>query len=134
MSETTFNIGRVARLTGLSVHALRHYEREGILVDPVRRGPGGHRVYTEQDLEWLRLCLVLRASGMPLSAIREYTELHRQGDGTEAARLALLRQHRQHVLTQFDRLNECLDLITYKVGIYEDVLGKMDDVANRSAP
>jgi hypothetical protein len=31
-------IGQVAEQTGLSVHALRFYEREGLLAEPVRRG------------------------------------------------------------------------------------------------
>ena len=33
----------MAERTGLSVHTLRFYEREGILASPIRRGPGGRR-------------------------------------------------------------------------------------------
>jgi hypothetical protein len=36
----SLTIGQVAERTGLSVHALRFYEREGVLVDPVRRDAG----------------------------------------------------------------------------------------------
>jgi len=50
IDESTLSIGEVADRTGLSVHALRFYEREGLIANPVRRGPNGHRVYTEQDL------------------------------------------------------------------------------------
>jgi len=50
------------------VHALRFYEQEGILANPVRRDAGGRRVYDEDDIEWLELCLLLRDSGMPLTA------------------------------------------------------------------
>ncbi|WP_208630234.1 MerR family DNA-binding transcriptional regulator, partial [Amycolatopsis kentuckyensis] len=39
-------IGEVAERTGLSVHALRFYEREGLLVGPVPRTVGGRRRYT----------------------------------------------------------------------------------------
>ncbi|MEO3874161.1 MerR family DNA-binding transcriptional regulator [Nonomuraea sp. B12E4] len=55
MPETNpgLSIGQVAERTGLSVHALRFYEREGILVAPVRRGPGGRRLYSDRDVEWL---------------------------------------------------------------------------------
>ena len=93
MSELAegMSIGQVADRTGLSVHALRFYEREGILPNPVRRGPGGRRVYSEDDLEWLDLCIMLRSSGMPLPAIRQYTDLVRQGPGNEAERLDLAR-------------------------------------------
>ncbi|MFJ2029549.1 MerR family transcriptional regulator [Streptosporangium sp. NPDC087985] len=118
----SLSIGQVAERTGLSVHALRFYEREGILANPVRRGPGGRRFYSEDDVEWLRLCIILRASGMPLPAIRQYTELVRQGSGTEEERLTLLRRHRENVIAQIDKLTHCLDLITFKVGVYEDHL------------
>ncbi|GII57774.1 MerR family transcriptional regulator [Planotetraspora thailandica] len=113
-------IGEVAARTGLSVHTLRFYEREGILADPVRRDAGGRRVYTENDIEWLNLCVILRTSGMPVPEIRRYTELARQGDGTEGERLALLREHHARVTAQIGDLHRCLDLITYKIGIYED--------------
>ena len=116
------SIGQVAERTGLSVHTLRFYEREGILANPVRRGVGGNRVYTEQDIEWLSLCMVLRASGMPLQAVRRYTELVREGAGNEEERLALLRRHREYLNAQLGKLNECMDLINYKVGVYEDLL------------
>lgn len=124
MSEDTLelSIGEVAERTGLSVHALRFYEREGLLANPVRRAAGGRRVYGEDDVEWLRLCILLRASGMPLPLIRRYTELVRQGDGNEQERLALLRHHEEQVIGQIDELNRCLDVIRYKVAVYEDYL------------
>ncbi|MEV4894987.1 MerR family transcriptional regulator [Nonomuraea sp. NPDC055795] len=126
MSEIgpNMSIGQLAERTGLSVHTLRFYEREGILLHPVRRGPGGRRVYSDADARWLTTCIVLRASGMPLPAIRTYTELVRQGTGNEAERLALLHEHRERVTRQMSNLNRCLDLINYKVGAYEDILAQ----------
>ncbi|MGI5268676.1 MerR family transcriptional regulator [Nonomuraea sp. CA-218870] len=122
--NTTLSIGQVAERTGLSVHALRFYEHEGLFVNPVRRGPGGRRFYSEDDVDWLTVCVILRASGLPLAALRRYTELVRQGAGNEEERLALLREHRVHVTTQLDRLARCLDLITFKIGVYEDLLDR----------
>jgi DNA-binding transcriptional MerR regulator len=135
MSETAdLSIGQVAERTGLSVHTLRFYEREGILADPVRRGAGGRRVYTEDDVGWLELCVILRASGMPLPAIRTYTELVRQGEGNEEQRIALLREHEEQVKVQMTQLARCLDLITFKVRVYEDILDHGDTEHQCSAP
>lgn len=119
----SLSIGQVAERTGLSVHALRFYEREGI-ADPVHRGPGGRRVYSEDDVEWLGICTRFRASGMPLTAIRRYADLVRQGPGNEKDRLGLLREHQEHVRAQIAELTECLDMISYKIRVYEDRLAQ----------
>ncbi|TCO43687.1 DNA-binding transcriptional MerR regulator [Kribbella antiqua] len=116
------SIGQVAERTGLSVHALRFYEREGLLADPVRRESNGRRVYTEDDVEWLNMCIKFRSSGMPLDTIRKYTDLVRQGRGNERERLALLRSHQEHVAAQIEELNECMRVITHKVTIYQQHL------------
>jgi DNA-binding transcriptional MerR regulator len=117
--EPRLSIGQVAELTGLTVHALRFYEREGLLAAPVRRDAAGRRLYCEWDVEWLGVCLKLRASGMPLTAIRQYAALVRAGEGNEEARLALLREHQQRVVAQIAALTECLELINFKVELYE---------------
>lgn len=119
--EPTLSIGQVADRTGLSRHTLRFYESEDLMLSPVRRS-GQRRVYSEEDVDWLQVCVILRASGMPLAALRQYTRLVRQGDGTEQERLGLLREHREAVLTQIEELGRCLDVITFKVGVYEDVV------------
>jgi len=108
----------------MSVHALRFYEREGILAHPVERESNGHRIYSEADVEWLILCTCLRASGMPLPAIRQYAELVRQGKGNEKERLDLLRAHRERVLAQMAELQELLGMVNRKIGWYEDALAK----------
>jgi DNA-binding transcriptional MerR regulator len=118
------SIGQVAERTGLSVHALRFYEREGILANPVERAGGGRRIYTEDDVEWLSMCIKLRSSGMPLPALREYASLVRQGPGNEKERLAVLRQHQERITAKISDLTESLDLISYKVRIYEERLAE----------
>jgi DNA-binding transcriptional MerR regulator len=116
------SIGQVSERTGLSVHALRFYEREGILADPVRRESNGRRVYSEDDVDWLDMCIKFRSSGMPLDTIRRYTDLVKQGPGNEQERLALLKSHQEAVVAQLEELTECLRVITYKVDIYTEHL------------
>ncbi|MET8757983.1 MerR family transcriptional regulator [Lentzea sp. NPDC004782] len=121
----SLSIGQVAERTGLSVHALRFYEKEGILANQVHRGPGGRRVYTQQDVDWLRMCIMLRMSGMPVPEIRRYTELVRQGDGNELQRLEILKEHQERVRQQMAQLQDCMDLITHKVGVYQDYVNSI---------
>jgi DNA-binding transcriptional MerR regulator len=112
------SIGQVSERTGLSVHALRFYEREGLLPEEIRRDPGGRRVYSDGDLEWLDMCIMLRATGMSLPDVRRYTDLVKQGAGNAAERVTLLRGHEQHVLNQMAQLDKCLELVRYKITHY----------------
>jgi DNA-binding transcriptional MerR regulator len=121
--QEELSIGDVARRTGLSVHALRFYEREGLLLTQhVARGTGGHRRYSPEDVKWLGICTKLRRSGMPLAQIRRFAELVREGPGNEHERLELLREHQRRVESQLAELEGCLQIITRKVGVYEQHL------------
>lgn len=122
MSEDGLSIGQVSEQTGLSVHTLRFYEREGILSAAISRNQAGRRVYHADDVAWLTLCVNLRATGMPIPQIRRYSELVRAGDGNESERLEVLREHRQRMLTQLAELQRCLELIEYKVRVYENTV------------
>ncbi len=130
------SIGEVARRSGLSVHALRFYEREGLFANPVRRLSNGRRIYHEEDLEWLAICTKLRSSGMSLATIRQYIDLARRGPGNEHERLELLRRHESHVETQIRELQETLEVMRNKVRIYEDHVarGEADRLWNPSHP
>jgi DNA-binding transcriptional MerR regulator len=121
--EQGLSIGEVAQETGLSVHALRFYEREGLMLcEHVGRGTAGHRRYGAQDMYWLRICIKLRTSGMPLAKIRRFAELVRAGPGNEHLRLELLREQQQRVEEQLAELRGCLHTITRKVEVYEQHL------------
>ncbi|MBD0742777.1 MerR family transcriptional regulator [Streptomyces sp. CBMA152] len=115
-------IGKVAELTGLSVHALRFFEREGLFLREIPRSGGGQRVYEQADVDWLALCGRLRDSGMPIATVKAFAELVRSGPGNEHERLTLLREHEQNVRTRIDDLNTSLKVIQGKVTTYEQHL------------
>jgi DNA-binding transcriptional MerR regulator len=59
----------VARLTGVSIRTLHHYDAIGLLV-PGARTAGGYRLYTAADLLRLQQILIGRELGLPLEEIR----------------------------------------------------------------
>ena len=122
-TTTELTIAEAAREAGVSVHTLRYYERAGLFT-PVERNGSGHRRFTPGDVEWVVVCTKLRATGMPIRRIREYAQLVREGDGNEAARLALLEAHREDVLARMAEVERNLELIDYKIGLYRDRLGQ----------
>jgi DNA-binding transcriptional MerR regulator/methylmalonyl-CoA mutase cobalamin-binding subunit len=60
--EASYALGAVVRLTGLSAHAIRAWERRYGAVRP-KRTPGGTRRYTERDVARLRLLAAATAEG-----------------------------------------------------------------------
>ena len=61
-SSTRYRIGAVARLTGISLDALRIWERRYAAVSP-QRSPRGGRLYSAGDMERLRLMKQLVDAG-----------------------------------------------------------------------
>lgn len=118
----TYSIGEAADALGVSVHTLRFYEHEGLLLRPVDRTSGGRRRYGKMDIDWLRICTRLRESQMPLSELKRFAELVQAGPGNEADRLAVLGAHRARVNAQMEALAQARDLITWKVTVYENKL------------
>jgi DNA-binding transcriptional MerR regulator len=121
-----YSIAEVAELTDLTPDTLRYYERDGLMLRPVGRSATGHRRYTDGDLTWINLLNCLRGTGMPIRDIRRYAELVRTGDGTEQARLDLLRAHRVQVLAQLAEVQEHLGAIDRKIGIYSEKVAALD--------
>lgn len=111
-------IGQVSVLTGLTTYTLRFYEREGLFFAPVRRNAAGRRLFTPAEVEWLKVCMKLRSSGMPLPEIHRYAQLAREGAGNEAERFEILRRHEVNVQQQVADLEAALAVIHTKVGIY----------------
>ena len=124
VTDARFSISDVAERTGLTTHTLRYYEREGLMLVPIDRASSTHRRYTESDVAWVQFLTRLRSTHMPISTVREYVELARAGDGSEAGRLELLLRHRITVLAQLDEITKSLGAIDYKIALYEKAVSR----------
>jgi MerR family mercuric resistance operon transcriptional regulator len=67
-------IGIVAKKPGLSVDAIRFYERNALLPRPLRT-PGGFRQYGENDVETLAFIRRVQGLGFKLSEIQSLLKL-----------------------------------------------------------
>ena len=113
------SIAEVAAITGLSTHALRYYERAGLMLRPIDRAGSTHRRYAESDVNWVIFITKLRSTGLPISRVREYVDLVRKGEETIEDRLELLLTHRLNVLAQLDEITESLAAIDFKIATYQ---------------
>jgi DNA-binding transcriptional MerR regulator len=109
--------GQAAEETGFSVDTLRYYERIGLL-DDIERNSGGQRVFSEDDLNWLRILRCLRDTGMPIARMVRYAELARGGDETIAERLEVLEDHDADINRKIELLRTEQDHIRSKIAYY----------------
>ena len=68
------HIGTAAKQTGLSIDAIRFYQKSGLLKPPARTG-GGYRVFTETEIAQLQFIARAQDLGFSLAEIRELLSL-----------------------------------------------------------
>lgn len=69
MAANGYRVKDVARITGLTVRALHHYDAIGLL-SPKRRTDAGYRLYSDDDLLTLQQILIHRELGLALDKIK----------------------------------------------------------------
>ena len=100
----TLTVGTVARLAGVTVRTLHHYDEIGLL-RPTGRSDAGYRRYSDADLERLQRILFYRELEFGLDQIRDAMT-----DGTADALDHLRRQHRL-LLARIERLQRLADAV-----------------------
>lgn len=116
----TLTVKQFAELTGMSEHAIRFYNDQGLL--PCRRDRNNRRIFDEQSLNWIAGIKCLRACGMPIDAIKQYTDLCLQGDDTLQARYQIILAQRERAYAKLAEAKEVAAYLDAKVQHYEDVI------------
>lgn len=105
-----------AELAGVTVRALHHYDRLGLL-KPSHRSEAGYRLYSRKDLARLEQIVVLKFLGLPLREIGVVLQQH-------TATLSQTLQHQRQVLTEKRRQ---LDKAIQVIAKASDSIGQGDD-------
>ncbi|MET3846752.1 MerR family transcriptional regulator [Paenibacillus sp. OAE614] len=107
----TWKVGEIAKLTGLTVRTLHHYDEIGLL-HPTLTSEKGHRLYVENDLLRLHHIILLKQLGISLEEVKrsisdpEFNPLH-----LLEHQLARINEHIQMQLDVRDCLNDIYSLM-----------------------
>lgn len=72
MSERErYSIGEVSKLTGITISALRYYDKENVLVPEIRDDANGYRYYSAAQLETAQIIRDAKSLGLPLKDIKD---------------------------------------------------------------
>jgi DNA-binding transcriptional MerR regulator len=118
-------IAEVSQQYDISADTLRYYERIGLL-PAVNRYPGGIRDYNDLDVRRVAFIKCMRRAGLPIDVLIEYMELVQQGDSTIAARQDILIAQRDQLVARMAEMQKTLDLLNYKISLYENALLKRE--------
>ena len=68
-----YTTGEIAKLCGVSVRTVQYYDTRGILV-PSELSEGGRRLYSEEDLNRMKIICFLRDAGISINGIGQLFE------------------------------------------------------------
>ncbi|HCT64197.1 MAG TPA: MerR family transcriptional regulator [Lachnospiraceae bacterium] len=121
-------IAQASKKTGISIHTLRYYDREGLLPF-IEHSPNGSRLFNENDYEWIAVLQCLKNTGMPLKQIRTYMDWCMQGDTTLERRLALFQSQKIEIERQFKEIQNYQKIVEYKINYLK---GRIDGTEEKS--
>jgi DNA-binding transcriptional MerR regulator len=114
-----FTVGELAKLTGITVRTLHHYDEIG-LVQPSDRSRAGYRLYGDGDVLRLQQVLLYRELGLPLDEIAAVIDGQPRGEA--------LRKHREVLVQKRARLDAMLAALDIALRHEEGTTMKADDV------
>jgi len=118
-------IAEVSERYGISPDTLRYYERIG-LISPVNRNEGGTRDYREIDLRRVEFIKCMRGAGLPIEVLIEYVAMVEQGDQTIQPRKEILIEQREQLVARMKEMQKTLELLDYKIKVYENAILKKE--------
>ena len=109
--DALLTVGLVARGSGLTAKALRHYDRIGLLRPARVDAATGYRWYRSDQVAEARLVGLLRSLDLPLDQVRTTVAAWKGGD--DAAVRHVIRQHRTRLDARVTRLRGALHRIDH---------------------
>lgn len=115
---TDYTAKEAADGLGITVSTLHYYEQTG-LVPKISRDKNNTRRYTEENLRWLGMIVMMRSVGVPIAEIRKYCELLMGGPETAPQRLQVVQAYREKLEQQKQEIENCLGWLAKKEAFYQ---------------
>lgn len=116
-----YTMKQACEQTGLSYETLKFYCNQG-LVPGVQRDPQNRRIFTEENIRWIRGLNCLKNCGMGIREMKAYSDLCVAGDSTIPCRKEILEAKRQALLAEQKRIRDSIAYIDWKQRYYDAIL------------
>lgn len=108
-------------MTGLRYETLKFYCNQA-LVPNVRRDPQNRRIFSDEDIAWIRSLECLKNCGMGIKEMQEYIGLCQEGPASIPQRKEILERKRRELEQEQERIRESIAYIDRKQAYYDDIL------------
>ena len=115
-----YKISEVSKMFNIPVSTLRYYDKEGLF--PSLKRESGIRLFSDQDLEALRVIECLKRSGLEIKDIKLFMDWCKEGSSTYKNRYELIQNQKEKVIKEIEHLNKTLDMLKYKSWYYSKLL------------
>ncbi len=102
------NIGELAKTSGVNAKLIRHYEAIG-LIPKASRTEAGYRVYSENDIQFLRFIKRARSLGFSMKEIKKLVGLWRNKSRASREVKAMALAHVQTLEKKIREMQEMAD-------------------------
>mgnify|MGYP001155276916 CR=1 FL=1 len=116
-----YTIKEVADKMDVSEHTLRFWAKSGFFPF-IKRNENNVRLFSENDLDWVKIVKCLRMVGTENKAIKRYIDLCLIGDSTIPERFGIIQATKIKAQQQLDDLQRQMDLLEYKENYYKNLI------------
>lgn len=115
-----YTIGQVSEMVGLPISTLRYYDKQGLF--PEMERISGNRVFSDKEIEALRIIECLKRSGLEIKDIKQFMDWCTQGAASYPQRKELFEKQRKSVEAEIEHMNRVLDMLKFKCWYYEQAI------------
>lgn len=116
-----YTIKEVAKKMDISEHTLRFWAKSGFFPF-IKRNKNNIRLFSDNDLDWVRIVKCLRAVGTENKAIKRYIDLCIKGVSTIPERYEIIQATKLKAEQQMLELQQQMDLLNYKEKYYQNLI------------
>ncbi|GEP18893.1 MerR family transcriptional regulator [Pediococcus argentinicus] len=120
-------VKEVSEKLEMSPHTVRFY-CDSNLIPNIKRDKNNIRQFDEEAVAWLFVVKYLRDCGMSIEAIKEYIDLCLVGNSTIPKRLDIVKQQREVIEQQLNKMKICAEYLDDKLNLYQQAIDSNLDV------
>ena len=105
----------------VSEHTLRFWAKSGFFPF-IKRNENNIRLFSDSDLDWVKIVKCLRSVGTENKAIKRYIDLCIIGDSTIPERYQIILATKERAKQQMIELQKQLELLDFKENFYQNLI------------